>query len=490
MLERIALSLAFLLVAGSPSIAQSAADPIEGKWYGMAGFPQDRVEIGFEFRRNERGELQGYLYQPVMNFYGLPLDGVVSRTGDTYSVESFMLSVTLHEGRLEGTYFPLHAPISLGRVETLPSEMPIPELPAGPGPRWRTKVGSPIAAPAAVRDGIAYVGTTGGMFYAVSLKDGSFVWPFVAGRAIYGAPLATEEAVYFLCDNGFLFKLDRKTGKEMWRYDLGDARVPRPLPHPVAPNAGDFDWDSTSPQPVLVDGVLYVGSGDSGMHAVSAATGQRVWRSAPVGKIRTDAVVDATRVYFGSYDNVVYAVDRSSGATVWRKDTKAQVTGSPALVGGRLVVGNRGGLVAALDPATGETVWRAVLWGSAVESTPVAVEDGLFLIGASDLRRVSLVDSKDGRVVWRTDVYGWAWPKPVPTATTVYQSTVGADPYQIRHVGSLTALDRATGKIRWRWQMPAWPGAWTSGFAASPVVAGDTLVVGGLDGTLYAFPAE
>jgi outer membrane protein assembly factor BamB len=125
-----------------------------------------------------------------------------------------------------------------------------------------------------------------------------------------------------------------------------------------------------------------------------------------------------------------------------------------------------------------------------VESIPVAGDGGLFYIGASDLRRVSAIDATDGRVAWRSDVYGLAWPRPTLTERFIYQSTIGATPYQMRHLGSLTALDRTTGKIVWRWPMPDWPGAWTTGFGASPVVQNGTLVVGGLDGTLYAFPAE
>ena len=61
-------------------------------------------------------------------------------------------------------------------------------------------------------------------------------------------------------------------------------------------------------------------------------------------------------------------------------------------------------------------------------------------------------------------------------------------PYPMRHFGSLSALDRKSGQIIWRWQMPEWPGAWTSGFVASPAAAEGLVVVGGLDGSLYAFP--
>ena len=61
---------------------------------------------------------------------------------------------------------------------------------------------------------------------------------------------------------------------------------------------------------------------------------------------------------------------------------------------------------------------------------------------------------------------------------------------QMRHLGSLSALNRRSGAIVWRWPMPEWAGSWLNGFTASPATDGRTLVVGGLDGTLYAFPIE
>ncbi len=155
---------------------------------------------------------------------------------------------------------------------------------------------------------------------------------------------------------------------------------------------------------------------------------------------------------------------------------------------GRLIGGNRGGELFALEPATGTVAWNVRLWGSAIESVAVPAAGGLFYIGSSDLRRVALMDAKDARVVWRTDVYGWPWARPELAGGRLYASAVGADPYEIRHLGSLTALDARSGQIVWRWQMPAWPGAWLNGFAASPAATDDRLVVGGLDGTLYAFP--
>jgi hypothetical protein len=51
----------------------------------------------------------------------------------------------------------------------------------------------------------------------------------------------------------------------------------------------------------------------------------------------------------------------------------------------------------------------------------------------------------------------------------------------MRHLGAFSALDRATGKILWRWPMPEWPGSWTNGFNAPPVVGENLVVVSGLE---------
>jgi outer membrane protein assembly factor BamB len=162
------------------------------------------------------------------------------------------------------------------------------------------------------------------------------------------------------------------------------------------------------------------------------------------------------------------------------------VTGSPVLAGGKLIVGTRGSTLYALRPETGETLWKQTFWGSWVESTAVPHGD-LFYIGSSDLRRAAAYDPKDGRVVWRTDVYGSPWGRPLVTDSTVFVGAEGASPYTIRHLGSLCALDRRSGRIVWRWPVPALPGVVQTGFAAGPALDGGTLVIGGLDGSLYGF---
>lgn len=487
-----ALALTLLL---APSFGQNSAaaadshDPIEGQWIGLVGFPEDRVELGLELKRDAKQAIKVFLHQPVINFYGLELPGVLVKEGDRYVLREMDLTLALQGDKLEGTYMALHAPFSLQRTDKLPAEVPVPDLPQGPGPKWRAKLGGAIFAPAAVRDGFAYVGTTGGIFYAIKLADGGFAWTFTPGRPLHGEALATEDALFFVCDNGYLYKLDRKTGKETWRYDLGDARTPRVLAHQVLTQGAtdEYDYDMRAPRPLLADGVVYVGAGDGGFNAVDAASGERLWRFETKGKIRSDAAISGDLVMFGSFDHRFYGLDRATGQEVWNKDSHGQVSSSPVMVGKKLMAGNRAGVLAALDPSSGESLWRMLFWGSAVESDAVPYGDLLY-IGSSDMRRVSCLDPKDGRVLWRTDVFGCPWGRAAVTEKNVFIGAVGCSPYEMRHLGSLTALDRKSGKITWRWPMPEWPGSFVNGFAAGPVVEREMLIIGGLDGSLYAFP--
>jgi outer membrane protein assembly factor BamB len=160
------------------------------------------------------------------------------------------------------------------------------------------------------------------------------------------------------------------------------------------------------------------------------------------------------------------------------------------MVAGKIVIGNRGGALLGIDPASGKAAWRMLFWGSSVESSAVAGDAGRFYIGSSDMRRISLIDSKDGSVIWRTDVFGWAWARPALSATRVYAAAAGSAPYSIRLLGSISALDRITGKMLWRWPVPESPGSLVNGFVSAPAIEGKTLLAGGLDGTLYAFPIE
>lgn len=479
--RRVAAWGVLVLLSGGGADAAPAADPIEGRWLGEAGTPRERVVVGLEFRRDAQGQLALHLTQPIANYFDAKIDGPPKRSGDAVAHDAIALQLTLRGEELVGFYPGPNSPAKFRRVDALPTESAPPDVPGFPAPRWQARLGAQVYATPVVADGVVYIGSGSGVFSAIRVADGSPIWAFGAGGAILGDARVVGDAVYFVADCGFLFRLDRATGKPAWRYDLGDATVGRVLPHPQV-----FDWDWQAPQPLLVDDTIFVGAGDGGFHAVDAATGERRWRFDTRGAIRNGAAAVGDFVVFGSTDHVVYALRRDTGQEAWRHDTGAAIDATPVVDGDRVLVGNRGVGLVALDARTGQRDWRVYFWGSWVESTPT-VADGVIYVGSSDLRRVSAIERSDGRVRWRSDVYGWTWGTPVVTRDHLFVGAAGGTPYFIRHVASLNQLDRRTGRILARWPLPD-TGGHQWGIAGSPVLAGDVLLVATIEGSLYAVP--
>ncbi|MEZ5461891.1 PQQ-binding-like beta-propeller repeat protein [Dokdonella sp.] len=474
---------AFATRSTSVHAASAATDPLEGKWWGTAGTDKERIEVGFEFRRDDTGTLRMRFTQPITNVFDYPDTSEIVRDGDRVVVEPFALSLTLEGDTLSGTFPGPKSKALLTRVNSIPVESPIPDVPTGPAPLWQTRLGGQVFATPAVLDGVAYVGGTGGVFNAVDTVKGEIRWTFSAGAPIFGGAAVTSDAVFFASDNGYLYKLDRVNGQQVWRYALGDAEVPRILPHPTV-----FDWDWQAATPVVADEVIYVGSGEGSLHAIDATSGQRKWRFGTNGKIRNAVAVDAERVVFGSADHFVYALDRNSGVERWRYDTRADVNATPLIEDGRVYIGNRGAGLFALDANTGEEVWRLYFWGSWVESTPV-ISDGVLYVGSSDLRRVSAIDPSNGKVHWRSDVRGWTWGTPLLVGDRIYAGAAGGAPYFVKHQASLSTLDRETGKLLSRWPL-ADTGGHQWGIAGSPVRSGDHIIVATIEGSLFSFPLQ
>lgn len=476
--------LLLLLAAAGPA-AFGSTPAVVGRWLGTAGTPEDTAVFGLEITADEKDGLAGFVYLDQLNYYGARLPEFEDAGEARFKIPAMGIELTLAGDRLSGSLFGGRLPVNMTRSEQLPTEPEPPQdVPRGPEPRWQTKLDGAIYATAATRGPFVYVGTTGGRFYAINAADGNVAWTFDAGGAIFGEALATDDAVYFVCDNGRLYKLARDTGRKIWDYDLGDAEVPR-----VLPAATVYEYDYRAPRPLLVEGVIYVGAGNDRFHAINANSGEQIWRIATQGKVRTDAVAAGSTLVYTTLGGQLCAVERATGRELWHQDYKGALTSSPVISGGRLFVGGRDSQLRALQPETGAPLWQRGFWGSWVESSPVVAGD-VFYIGSSDLRRVSCRKVEDGHFLWRTDVFGFAWGRPLLTDRHVYIGTSGAQPYMIRHRAALSVLDRVTGRLVARWPLPDSDETFMWGFVASPVANDRTLVIGALDGVFYGFPLE
>lgn len=132
--------------------------------------------------------------------------------------------------------------------------------------------------------------------------------------------------------------------------------------------------------PIVHDGIMYVTSAWSILHALDAKTGEEIWSYNPevAGQDAIKGCCDVVnrgvaiydgKVYLGVFDGRLEAIDAKTGELVWSKVTVDQslpytITMAPRIVKGRVIIGNSGGelgvrgYVSAYDAKTGDLDWR------------------------------------------------------------------------------------------------------------------------------------
>ncbi len=87
--------------------------------------------------------------------------------------------------------------------------------------------------------------------------------------------------------------------------------------------------------PAVVNGVVYVGSGDDNMNALNADTGAPLWSYPTGGQVTSSPAVANGVVYVGGNDDNWYVLNASTGAKLWSLGPVAGVfNSSPAVANG------------------------------------------------------------------------------------------------------------------------------------------------------------
>ncbi|MEO0786866.1 MAG: PQQ-binding-like beta-propeller repeat protein, partial [Pseudomonadota bacterium] len=242
-----------------------------------------------------------------------------------------------------------------------------------------------------------------------------------------------------------------------WTYDLKTAR----------------GVEST---PIVVDGVMYVTSAWSVVHALDAETGEELWVHTPdvdrsVGvKACCDVVnrgvaVYDGKIYVGVIDGRLQALDAETGELVWSTLTVDQskpytITGAPRVVDGKVLIGNGGaelgvrGYLSAYDAATGKLVWRFYTVPNPDKAPDNAASDSVFADLANDTWGDDGAWTSDGGggTVWDSIVYDHVNDQVIfgvgngsPWNQT-FRDPSGGDNF---FLSSMVAVDADTGEYKW-----------------------------------------
>src|SRR5271154_7645478 len=96
-----------------------------------------------------------------------------------------------------------------------------------------------------------------------------FAWSYTLGtsRGQEATPIVVDGVMYTSGTWGFVYAVDAATGKELWRYDPKPDYFRGRHPRCDLVNRGVAVWQ----------GKVYVASVDGRLHALSAATGKKLW---------------------------------------------------------------------------------------------------------------------------------------------------------------------------------------------------------------------
>lgn len=496
------VSAALVWIIATVSVSARAAETlafsdIAGWWSAEPVFAGESSRVLLHFLE-EDGKQTVRLSLLGIGGYDVPI-GTVTISGDMLDLQPlpFPLRYDAAKGTLSGNLpeaaVPVYQiPVEFRRIEPMAKPAPPSWNFAQPRVKWRFDVKGPVWAGLEhdAPSGRLFVGTDSGTLYAIDTASGGkgpAAWTFETGKPIKAQPAVIGDAVYVASDSGFLYKLDKRNGKERWR-----AKIDTGSPERIPASEEKSRWDRYGSS-VVIDGQrLYVGSRDNNLYALDVATGKELWRVVAKDMMTATPTLYRDLLLFADFAGKVQAVDARDGKPRWTYDARLPVAGDLVVDSGRVFVGSRTYDLIALDAASGKELWKHYYWFSWIESPPVVREQVVYT-GSSDGTGVFAINAADGSLRWKTRVPGWAWARTAVDDRFVIAGTVGRGAYPGVRSGSLVGIDRSSGTVRWMYVDP--PTAeqvekkaeW--GFAAAPVIVGGTVYAADLNGSVYAIDA-
>jgi outer membrane protein assembly factor BamB len=248
--------------------------------------------------------------------------------------------------------------------------------------------------------------------------------------------------------DGKLFVLDGESTVSAVSADTGDVLWKAN----VKPEGRDRGRDGGFGGGVAVSGgKVFVASGYRTMTALDANTGAVVWTQNVDAPLHGAPTVSGARVYVVDVDSQLFAFDVNTGSPTWTyrgiaEPVRVLRASSPAVSGETVVAPFASGQLVALRANNGQPVWEATLSNTSRTSALSEVRDiagrpvisrGM-VYGVSHSGQMSAVDLRSGQARWQLPIVGVNAPLPVGDAV-----------YIVSKAGELIVANRDTGQIYW-----------------------------------------
>ncbi|MCH9023085.1 MAG: PQQ-like beta-propeller repeat protein, partial [Planctomycetes bacterium] len=158
---------------------------------------------------------------------------------------------------------------------------------------WKFETAGPIISSAVIVGDHVVVGSGDGFVYALNRQTGKKIWSYKTEYEIEATPCILDGSVYVGSADAFLYAIDLKKGTLNWKYPTDDKILG--AANWIQPKNSDHPW-------------ILVGSYDSLLHCVDAKTGQAVWTYESDNFINGAPVVGDGKIMFGGCDALLHVV--------------------------------------------------------------------------------------------------------------------------------------------------------------------------------------
>ena len=243
-------------------------------------------------------------------------------------------------------------------------------------------------------------------------------------------PAMSAGFVFMANANGDLIKKNVETGKEEWRASVGE---------PISGGVG------------AGGGIVMVGSSRGNVFAYDFS-GKQLWKSHLSSEVLSVPRYFDGKAIVRSGDDYIYGLDAADGSRKWvysRKLPALSLRSSAGIVvdGGAVYAGFAGGKMVALNADSGKLLWEATVAVpkgvteieriADITSSPVV--NGPVVYAVAYQGRIAAIDRRNGQVLWNREISSYSG------------LSYGNDKLYVSHaLGSLYALDHATGRTFWR----------------------------------------
>lgn len=321
---------------------------------------------------------------------------------------------------------------------------------------WKYDFHSQVAASPIVVGQQLLVAAENGNLYALEMKTQRPLWIFHAQGGLSSTPAVANGIVYVLSRDGHFYAIRQTDGFVLWSFaTLGEHYFSAHGMYgwPLTSKPVVDPWDFYLSSPLVQNGKVYFGSSDEHLYALDAQTGALQWRFKTGGVVHSSPAFADNKIIIGSWDSAIYALDANTGKEVWRYQGKSEqlhsillgVQASPSVDKDAVYIGSRDGHFYALNLSDGKLRWAYGAQGSWVMGT-AAVDDEAVYVGTSDTGLLIALDKTTGKERFRFSSRNWTYASPVLIANRFLAFGT--------MVGELFIIDKKTAKEQWFFQTP------------------------------------